>query len=197
MTVEYIHAQKRDATLLRSLFSSGRRHFQAGIQRIVLSSLTQSEEISELIKNKDVIGKQIGGTARVNEIVRDIGLVLNGAIVVDVGEIRAEDVTQEISVTVRGDVCSRNALTFLPGAVIRKYKDVSGLWFVDALLSKEDVYLKKTVKYSMDNEEVDLIAKAFIGGDMSWIANAIKRSSREVDEHILSTIHYLQGRRGR
>lgn len=197
MTVEYIHAQKRDATLLRSLFSSGRRHFQSGIQRIVLSSLTQSEEISDLIKNKDVVGKPIGGTARVNEIVRDIGLVLNGAIVVDMGEIRTGDLIQEISVTVRGDVCSRNAMTFLPGAVIRKYTDVSGLWFVDALLSKEDVYLKKIVNYSVDNEEVGLVAEAFIGGDLSWIANAIKRSSREVDEHIVSTIHYLQGRRGR
>jgi hypothetical protein len=197
MTIEFIHAKQYDANLLRTLFQSGRRHFQNGIQRIVRASLCHADELCDLARKKEFIGRGIGGVARVNEVIRDIGLVFNGGLVVDIGAISPEDLSQEISVRVLGDVVFRNTMTFLPGAVCRKYRDVSALRFMDSLLQKQDLLLSKSIKYSVNNDETDILAKSFVGGDVSWIANAIKRSSREVDEHILSTIHYLQGRRGK
>jgi hypothetical protein len=197
MTIEYIHTKKVDATFLRSLFRNGDRHFRNGIQRIIKSSIVESDEIAGIVKAEDSIGKSVGGVSRVRELVRDIGLVLNGALIVDIGEICPDVLDQQISVRILGDVVFRNTMTFLPGEILRRYTDISGLWFIDALLCRADRMFNKSMSYSVDNVEVDLRSTSFTSSDRSWIGNAVKRASRSVDDHIIATIHYLQGRGSR
>ena len=192
MAIDYIHARNEEAYLLRRMFRTGSRHFEQGFRRIILSSISESEEVEGLSTNAKILAKKICG---ISDIARDIGLVFNGGLKIDIGEVSPDDLSHDISVKIDGEIVCRNAMMFLPTAVFKHHKNVPPLWFLESVFSKQDNLFSKKINYCISDGEIDLVAKAFVGGDNGWISNSIKRSSNAIDEHILSTLHYLQGRK--
>ena len=195
MNIEYIKAKNEDAVFLRKIFKTGQRHFQQGIRTILLEAISHSDEIVYLIENKSDVGKKAGGVCRINELIRDIGLVFNGAISIDIGEVSAIDLTQQLIVRLNGEVVFRNAMSFLPTSICKQYRSFSGLWLMDAILARKDIVLSKNIKYVVDASDIELTGSMFSGGNSCWITNAFKRAAKDIDELILNTIQYLEGRK--
>ena len=173
------------------------RHFEQRILRRIQERLIKNPDVEKLSKNIDSVGREVGGTSRISEMISNLPQIINGAVAITFNDEIDNNLHQEIKVKIDHQKLRKNLGIYFSGELLRRANSKHDtLAFVHNLNEEpiESVYLYANWVDDQGEISCEVTNLEEIQLGNAWICTQVNAICEPLTEDFNEVVAYLQGR---
>ena len=193
MATTFIQPKNNEKSKVIRFLHKHVRNFEQKVIQVINETTPQTEEIKEILRNKDYLDNALGGASRVKDLVVNLPMIFGGATRVKFNTICGATLAQDLQIILNHKQFHRNCSMYLSGQLLQGFAYHDEFKFMNNLYHHDSPIFNYQLQWNENDGELSVAINAPRIERPNWYESILLKATKPLEEEFKAMLQYLAG----